>query len=165
MIEITIEPELWKIAREHLDARAERAGFFLADWEPRGRCFKVRAWRPIDEVAGDPNEMHVSLSDETRLSVIQWAGAEEACLIEAHSHGHWCPAAFSPFDLRSLGDWVPHLWWRLHGRPYAAIVTSSLDLDALAWIDDPRRSEQVDGVSAGSYFQATKATRLVRAKE
>ena len=33
-------------------------------------------------------------------------------------------------------------------RPYAAIVTSARDLDALAWIDGPGEIEQVDGIAA-----------------
>jgi hypothetical protein len=60
---------------------------------------------------------------------------------------------------------VSHLWWRLRGRPYAAIVTSTPDLDALAWIDNPGKAEQVAGVIADALFPATKATRFVRTKE
>ncbi len=165
MVQINVDAGLWNAAREHLDTRAERVGFFLADWSPLARCFRVRDWRPIDEeAASGPDELHVSLSDEIRSAVIQWAWAEDACLIEAHSHGRWSPAAFSPFDLRNLEEWVPHLWWRLRGRPYAAIVTSTRDLDALAWIDGPGKAEQVDGIAADAFFTATRAT-LVRAKE
>jgi hypothetical protein len=159
MIQITIEPELWESARQHLDKRAEQVGFFLADWSPAARQFRIRAWRPIDDRAADvQGQLHVSLPDETRSAIIQWAWAEDACLIEAHSHGRWSPAAFSPYDLQNLGEWVPHLWWRLRGRPYAAIVTSARDLDALAWIDGPGAIEQVDGITAGAYFPSNGAT-------
>ncbi len=54
------------------------------------------------------------------------------------------------------------MWWWLRGRPYAAIVTSTLDLDALARIENPDKAEQVDGVVADALFPATKATRFVR---
>jgi hypothetical protein len=160
MVRIIAEAAVWETARAHLGAGAEQAGFFVADWLPQKRRFKVRGWRPADGAAvTERGELHVSLPDETRLAVIQWATAEDACLIEAHSHGRWSPAAFSRYDLRNLGEWVPHLWWRLRGRPYAAIVTSTVDLDALAWIDNPHSAEQVNGVMADTFFPATKATR------
>jgi hypothetical protein len=160
MIQITAEAALWEAARMHLDARAENVAFFLADWSAPNRELAIRAWRAVDVGPADPDgHLHVSLPDETLAMVIQWACAEGACLIEAHSHGRWSPAAFSGYDLRNLDEWVPHLRWRLQRRPYAAIVTSHRDLDALAWIDDPRAAEQVDGITAGAYFPATKATR------
>jgi hypothetical protein len=159
MIQITAEAGLWGTARQHLDERAERVGFFLADWSPVERRFMIRAWRPVlDGTADVHGEMHVSLPDEARAAVIKWAWAEGACLIEAHSHGRWSPAAFSLYDLRNLEEWVPHIWWRLRGRPYAAIVTSDHDLDALAWIDGPGETEQVDGIAADGFFPSTEAT-------
>jgi hypothetical protein len=159
MIQITTGAAVWETALEHLGAGAERAGFFIADWLPLERHFMVRGWRPVDgALASEPGELHLSLPDETRSAVIQWATAESACLIEAHSHSQWSPAAFSLYDLRNLDEWVPHLRWRLRGRPYAAIVTSVVDFDALAWIDNPRKAEQVHGVVADSFFPATKAT-------
>lgn len=165
MVQIIADAEVWDAAREHLDTRAERVGFFLADWLPLERRFRVRGWRPIDDAAASgPGELHVSLPDETRSAVIQWAWAEDACLIEAHSHGRWSPAAFSLYDLRNLDQWVSHLWWRLRGRPYAAIVTSTVDLDALAWIDNPGKAEQIDGIVAAAFFPATKATRSFERK-
>jgi hypothetical protein len=165
MVRIHVETALWQVAREHLDARAERVGFFLADFLPEERVLRVRDWRPVDdESAGAPDGLHVSLNDESRASIIQWATAEGACLIEAHSHGRWSPAAFSPFDLRNLREWVPHLWWRSRGRPYAAIVTSTVDFDALAWIDGPTHVEQVEGVLVDAFYPATRATRTFDAK-
>ena len=166
MVTITMDVGLWQAARSHLDTSAERVGFFLADWSPLDRCFAVRHWRPIlDGTAGFPDKIHVELSDDTQEAIIRWAWAEAGCLIEAHSHGNWSPAAFSQFDLRGLAEWVPHLWWRMRGRPYAAVVTSKIDFDALAWINGPAVAEQVDGVATDTYLAATKATLLLDAKE
>lgn len=161
MVQIAVDAELWNAVRQHLDLKAERLGFFTADWSPLTRDFTVRDWKPMAEQAAavGPDELQVSLSDEARMAVIQWAAAEDACLIEVHSHGRRGPAAFSPFDLRNLADWVPHLRWRLRGRPYAAIVTSIHDLDALAWIDAVGEPVQVDGVAADVFFPATRETR------
>ncbi|MBV9451080.1 MAG: hypothetical protein JO345_34855 [Streptosporangiaceae bacterium] len=162
MIQITVEPGLWRTARQHLDQSAEQVGFFLASWSSADRQFRIRSWQPVLDGAADAHgQRHVSLPDETRSAIIKWAWAEQACLIEAHSHGRRGPAAFSRYDLQNLEEWVPHLWWRLRGRPYAAIVTSARDLDALAWIDGPGEIEPVGGITADVFFPATGATRLL----
>jgi hypothetical protein len=159
MITLKVAPEVWKAARSHLDRQAEEVGFFLADWSAKKNTFHVRSWRPMNcETSGGPDDLHVSLSDASRAEIIKWAWEEDACLIEAHSHGRWSPAAFSRFDLRGFEDWVPHLWWRLGGRPYAAVVTSISDFDALAWTRDPHKPEQVVGVSAEAWITASRAT-------
>lgn len=82
------------------------------------------------------------LSDEMRAEIIRWAWAEEASLVEAHSHA-FGPAQFSPSDLEGLEEWVPHLWWRLRGRPYGAIVVADGTVDALAWIEGADVPEQI----------------------
>jgi hypothetical protein len=159
MVRIGIGENLWGEARSHLDVGAERLGFFLADWSDAKRSFVVRSWRAVrDDASGRSDSLHISLSDELRAEIIQWAASEEACLIEAHSHGRWAPAAFSLYDLQHLEEWVSHLWWRLQRRPYAAIVTSTSDFDALAWIGSPLQSEQVIGLTADGFLPATGAT-------
>lgn len=76
MIDILVEAALWEAARNHLDKGAEQVGFFLADWSPADRQFRIRAWRPIDDGCADsPGQLHVSLPDETRSAIIQWACA------------------------------------------------------------------------------------------
>jgi hypothetical protein len=86
-------------------------------------------------VLHDWDEGHAELDDAHRAEIIQWASRSKGCLIEAHSHGSiLLPARMSRFDLAQLEEWVPHVRWRLGGRPYAALVTASKDLDGLAWI-------------------------------
>ena len=83
-------------------------GFFLADWSAAGPAVQRSApgapltLAPLTRTVG----CMCRLPDETRAAVIQWACAEGACLIEAHSHGRWSPAAFSDYDLRNLREWV-----------------------------------------------------------
>jgi hypothetical protein len=159
MVQINITRQIWDSAREHLDASAERVGFFLADWSSAASSFTVRTWKAVDEAGSEFRDIkHVSLSDATRAAMIQWAWSEDGCLIEVHSHGGWGPAAFSPFDIRQLEVWVPHLWWRLRGRPYAAIVTTTDDLDALAWVDSPVHPGQVSAIAAPALIPASRAT-------
>ena len=108
MIQITVDPALWEAARQHLDERAEQVGFFLADWSPAERQFRIRRWQPVLDGAADVHgQLHVSLPDETRSAIIKWAWAEQACLIEAHSHGRWGPAAFSVYDQQEPRSGVP----------------------------------------------------------
>ena len=63
-----------------------------------------------------------------------------ASIIEAHSHpyAYEHAAAFSTFDLGCLADVVPHVMWRLPGRPYVAMVFAPAGFDGLAWDRDPR---------------------------
>lgn len=145
MANFVIGSDLYEALRGHLDARAEQVGFFLADWRPDERRFVLRDWRTISlEGFEHQSNFHVSLTDEVRGEVIKWAWDSGACLIEAHSHGRWGPAKFSSSDLWGFDKWVPHLWWRLRGRPYAALVMAGEMFDAVAWIDGPNAAEQVE---------------------
>ena len=87
---------------------------------------------------------YLELSDATRARVIKRAHDLGASLIEFHSHVDDDAAAFSPSDLAGFGDIVPHLWWRLKQRPYAAIVMTSTGFDALAWVTSPTSPVPVD---------------------
>ncbi len=78
------------------------------------------------------SDVHVSLTDDTRAYVIARAWAIGGGLVEAHSH-RYGPAMFSPSDLFGFTDWVPHVRWRLHGRPYLALVLAPDGFDALVW--------------------------------
>lgn len=81
------------------------------------------------------SSLHVTLADEVRPRLIKTAWDSGHCLIEAHSHGPRGPAGFSPSDLHGFDDWVPHVRWRLGGRPYAALVVAGQSWDALAWVE------------------------------
>jgi hypothetical protein len=141
---------LYQAFGAHLDARAEQVGFFLADWDSAARSFILREWRPVPlEGLEHQSDSHVCLSDEMRAELIKWAWDSGLSLVEAHSHGNWVPARFSGSDLWGFDEWVPHLWWRLGGRPYAALVTASKTFDAIAWIEGPRTPEQVDSFEVG----------------
>jgi hypothetical protein len=42
---------------------------------------------------------------------------------------------------------VPHLWWRLKGRPYAALVFGYESFDGVAWVASPDDPEPVGRLS------------------
>jgi hypothetical protein len=135
---------LYESSRRHLTARAEEAGFFLADYDSATRSLTLRTWRPVPPQGFEAQSaLQLTLRDEVRADVIKWAWDNDACLVEAHSHRVGRPACFSPSDVWGLDEWVPHLWWRLRCRPYAAIVIAGDTFDALAWIDGADTPEQV----------------------
>ncbi len=158
MVSFAIGGDLYDALGGHLGARAEQVGFFLAKWQREKRCFTLREWRAIPpEGLEHQTDFHVSLTDNMRVEVIKWAWDSGACLVEAHSHGKWGPAKFSPSDFWGFEEWVPHLWWRLRGRPYAALVTAGEAFDAVAWIDGPNAIEQIESlnVEGGDTLLAT----------
>lgn len=130
--------------RQHLATSPEQVGFFLAEYSSTTRSLELQTWRPIPpEGFESKSAFHLTLRDDVRADVIKWAWDNDCCLVEAHSHRADWPASFSPSDIWGLDQWVPRVWWRLRGRPYAAIVTSGETFDALAWIDGTDAPEQV----------------------
>lgn len=93
---------------------------------------------------------YLELADGTRARLIKRAHDLDASLIEMHSHpGPW-NAAFSRSDLLGLSETVPHMWWRLKRRPYAAIVVAPSGFDAMVWLDSPELPRALDYLAAGS---------------
>lgn len=86
---------------------------------------------------------YVELQDEMRPKIIKMAFDLDAAIVEIHSHPYSRQARFSSSDISGLNDFVPHVWWRLKGKPYAAIVFSMVDFDALVWIDSPKEPQQL----------------------
>lgn len=86
---------------------------------------------------------YIELSDESRISIIKKAHQTNTTLIELHSHPFDSPwsAAFSNADMIGFEETVPHMFWRLPGRPYAAIVVSPRGFDSLVWQKDPNSPE------------------------
>lgn len=147
MADFVIGSDLYKALGGHLGARPEQVGFFLAEWQPEERRFVLRDWWAVlPEGLEHQSDFHVSLNDDIRAEAIKWAWDSGACLVEAHSHGKWGPAKFSTSDLWGFEEWVPHLWWRLGGRPYAALVTAADTFDAVAWIEGPDVLEQIESL-------------------
>ena len=93
---------------------------------------------------------YLELADATRARLIKRAHDLGASLVEMHSHpGPW-KAAFSRSDILGLSETVPHMWWRLDKRPYAAIVVSPSGFDAMVWLESPVSPQALDSLAAGS---------------
>ena len=93
---------------------------------------------------------HIELTDEFQGRVIKHAHDLKASLIEFHSHLGQEKARFSGSDWSGFSQFVPHVFWRLAKRPYAAVVVANSSTDALAWIDDPTKPCKVDSLEVGT---------------
>jgi hypothetical protein len=154
---ISATEELYRPAREHLTGHLEQVGFFLADFDEMRQAFALREWRPMPPEAFEiQSAYHVTLRDEVRPEIIKWAWDAGASLVEVHSHGDHGRACFSPSDIWGFGEWVPHVTWRLRGRPYAAMVTASNTFDAIAWLNGGAEPSQVERLEVdGEIYRAT----------
>jgi hypothetical protein len=147
MLQIRTPTEMFQQARRDLSAKVERVGFFLAGYQAAAETLVLREWWLVPPTGYEGRSpYHVTLTDEAQNQAIRWAWNADACLVEVHSHGDLDPAGFSPSDLAGFEEWVPHLWWRLRGRPYAAIVTARKTIDAIVWTTDAGVPEAVSQI-------------------
>jgi hypothetical protein len=141
--------------RTHLlssDAGVEQAAFVVAEpfSERTGLRLEYLTWWPIPaEGYVHQSRYHIELADEIRASAIKKAHDLRASLIEFHSHPFAAWAEFSCSDRTGLEEFVPHVRWRLKGRPYAAVVMTPSNFDGLVWAMDDTTPELLNGISLG----------------
>ena len=93
---------------------------------------------------------HISLTDDGLARVIKMAWDKKAALVDLHSHvSSQHPAQFSPSDQYGFCEWVPHIWWRLKGKPVLAVVVSPSSFDALVWRVSPNDPEGLAALNIG----------------
>ena len=127
----------------------EAAGFLFVRQrsQEEERIFEHLEWYPVPpDGYAVRNSFHFELTDAVRAEVIKRAHDLGASVVEVHSHGGTWPAAFSPSDQLGFREFVPHVWWRLKGRPYLAVVATRWDFDGLAWITGPEDPQRLDGI-------------------
>lgn len=133
-----------------LDSRVEQAAFVFARAVRDGEnktAFQFVDWLPIPpEGFAVQLEYHIELADDQRQAIIKQAHDLNASVIEFHSHTGSYPAEFSPSDMAGFTEFVPHVWWRLKNRPYAAIVVTRSGFDALTWIDTATTPEGFEAI-------------------
>lgn len=152
---LRLDARLHRDIFDHLlpsNAINEEAAFLFAheQVEEESRTFNViEALKLNKENFSIQNSDHLELTDQTRANIIKRAHNLNASLVELHSHvGNW-PAVFSWSDRLGLKETVPHMWWRLKGRPYIAIVVAKSGYDALVWLNDPEMPGTLDGILNG----------------
>lgn len=158
-----IHQAVWtQLLPRHL--RSEEAGFMYVRHNPQ---YEVEVFEYVDWYLVPPNGFlnrslyHFELTDETRARIIKKAHDLGTSLVEFHSHAGSWPAAFSASDLFGFQEFVPHAWWRLKSKPYLALVVTRASFDGLAWLNNPRTPQYLDGIVVdGSILTPTKLSPL-----
>lgn len=144
--------------------RAEEAAFIFVcrTKKDRAQHFTYLDWLPVlPEGFYFQSRYHFELTDEMRATVIKRAHDLNSSIVELHSHTGIWPARFSQSDFLGFKDFVPHVWWRLKGRPYLAIVVSRFSFDGLIWSTNPNTPERLDAIVVDkSLFKSTKLSPL-----
>lgn len=132
--------------------KSERVAFIFTTVSKTNKSIqlKFKSWYPVQSDEYEYQSLgYVELKDEMRSKIIKMAFDLDAAIVELHSHPYPETAKFSYSDLRGFDDFVTHVWWRLKGKPYAAIVFSNFDFDALIWIENPKIPQQLTEIIAG----------------
>ncbi len=141
------------IKKHLLQDRLEQVVFLFAEVRQEGEnvIFDAHSYHNVlPEGFAFQDGFSVELTDEEKARVIKMAWDRRAALSEIHSHPTARGAVrFSPSDLAGLAEFIPHVWWRLKGKPYLAVVHGAHNLDALAWTLDPHEVQGVEGVLLG----------------
>ena len=148
------------------NAGSEAAGFMFvmpSNQDGENDVYEHVEWCPVPPDGFVANSWyHLEITDEFRAGVIKRAHDLGASIVEFHSHLGPQPARFSPFDRRGLREFVPHVQWRLRGRPYFAVVFAHTGFDGLAWINYPGEPQHLDGIVVGDrVFEPTRLSSLV----
>lgn len=133
----------------------EQGAFVFAHRTDNGYdiIFKFADWRPLSSSDFDcQDDDYLELSDRARASIIKKAHDLGTSLVEFHSHPFSRSAMFSFSDCSGFEEFVPHVWWRLKGKPYLAVVVAQKSFDSLVWLDNPERPRKLDGISTGKHL-------------
>ena len=136
--------------------REESAGFLFASPREEGESmvFEGLEWFPVPPDGFlSVSEYHFVLTDDVRAKVIKRAHDLGSSLVEFHSHTGEEPAAFSWSDHRGFEEFVPHVRWRLRGRPYLAVVVTWSEFDGLAWVSESTQPRRLDGLVVDGNLQ------------
>jgi hypothetical protein len=162
-----LKPDVLAEIRSHLlpavdvhDESEEAAfGFARSVDDVNGISFHLIDWAAITpEGFTRRSRFYLELTDTMRAKVIKIAHDLDASLVEFHSHPFQTLAEFSSSDLLGLQEFVPHVWWRLKGKPYLAIVTAPSGFDGIAWIRDPHSPTKLREIFVGG--EALRPTGL-----
>lgn len=130
----------------------EDAAFVFCKCEPDGEevQFAFVDWLAVEpDGCAARSAYYLQLTDKMRARVIKRAHDLQTSLVEFHSHRSTFSAAFSMSDFSGFDEFVPHMWWRLKGRPYAAVVVAENSFVGIAWIRDARSAQPVTAIDIG----------------
>ena len=162
-----IQTDVYERIVDHLlsdNDDVEPAGFLFVRLKPgeTATIFQDIEWFPVTPDGFlELSIYHFELAPRTRAQIIKRAHDLSASIVEFHSHrGPWS-AEFSTTDMIGLEEFVPHVRWRLKGKPYFAIVLSQNGFDGLAWITNQTSPQYIDGiVTDGALHEPTRLSLL-----
>jgi hypothetical protein len=135
MTDLCMSHSKWTLLKRGLVPRGqllEHAGFLFV--EQLHSDLRVReSWILAPSDFDYQSDCHIELSDSVRARVIKYAHDTGLVVVEIHSHVGHRPARFSASDQCGFKEWVPHVRWRLKGRPYVALVLTRSTFDGLVW--------------------------------
>jgi len=150
---IILAENTYQALRNHLlpsKPKAEEAAFCFARYEA-DYGFESVDWMPVPiSDFAHRSLFHIELTDENRAKVIKRAHDLNASIVEFHSHPKSRHAEFSASDQSGFLEFVPHVRWRLKGRPYGAVVVTPTAFDSLVWITDDKQPCGVLQIQAGA---------------
>lgn len=144
MITLKFSGAQWQALKSHLTYRhqaVEEAAFAFmqisaeTELDVELSCIELRLLTGED--LSFQSAFHIEVSESTQAEVIKHAHDLKASLVEAHSHVEDDGPGFSRSDFAGFSEFVPHVFFRLKGRPYAAVVMSNSGFDALGWWKNP----------------------------
>jgi hypothetical protein len=145
---LSFPAEVYRRLLEHMsESEDEQVAFLFSEPFAAGEPLRMSELYAVPpEGFNLQSPIHVTLADHVRGQVIGRAAQLGGCLVEAHSHGGDYPAAFSGSDLSGFDEWVPHVRWRLKGRPYVALVFAEDSFDALVWEEGSKEAGPLGGL-------------------
>ena len=161
--------DVYKNLWEHLlprRAEYEQAAFIFAGISNSGGELKLacQEWYAVPPTGFlIQSADHIELGDEIRAVVIKRAHDLGACLVEFHSHLYSGEVGFSSSDLAGLKEFVPHVMWRLKGRPYAAVVVGKSGFDSLIWPNSDAKPRLLSELHVGKRLLRPTGATLRRA--
>jgi len=158
---LSITPEVFEIVWGHLlpsPHRLEEAAFLFCDYQGDGTTLRVVGFElmaPDDYAVQLP--YHFELTREALARVIKMAHDRGAMLVEVHSHLGSGSAFFSRSDLTGFVEVVPHVRWRLKGRPYGAVVTATDGFSGLLWSGSDPRPTPIRTIQVGEALLSSQS--------
>lgn len=92
-------------------------------------------------------EVYLEMKDAMRAKIMQQARSRDLAVVDCHSHpGSGKAVEFSPSDRSGIEDFAAYAKWKLHGKPFAAIVWGEASVDAVMFCEDFAKPRRVDEV-------------------
>ena len=137
MNKVIVTREIWEKTSNHLlQDDNEHLAFFLTNTTKtnNGITFLIRDVILVPDQDFSPQKLHMELSLDQILNVINTAKKKKMSLIEIHSHPFTTyQTSFSLTDLDGFKEFVPYILDSLPGKPYGALVLGQKSIDGMYW--------------------------------